>query len=186
MSPKYENTIVYKIKCVDPLVPEFYLGYSTFTLAHVSRMFEVRCKHDYNWPVCEFVRQHGGFQNWCFERLEIKTCSSSLEARTELRKHFNADPPTLNKHLPTRTNKEYARGEKNKQAQKTYRELHIEKNHQDQKTHYQRNREALLKNRREYLEANRDMINKRARDNRAKKREARQAEAEAAAATIIS
>ena len=40
MSPKYENTIVYKLKCLDPLVPDFYLGYSTFSLVHVSKMFE--------------------------------------------------------------------------------------------------------------------------------------------------
>ena len=112
MAPNYSNTIVYKIKCKDPEVPDFHLGYSTFKLTHVARMFEVRCKHDENWPVCEFVRQHGGFENWCFERLPIGPCSSSLQARTELRKHFNADPPTLNKQLPTRTNKEYASGEK--------------------------------------------------------------------------
>ena len=183
MSPKYENTIVYKIKCKDPLVPDFYLGYSTFTLVHVSKMFEVRCKHDNKWPVCEFVRQNGDFENWVFERLDIKSCSNSLEARTELRKHFNASPPSLNKHLPTRTNKEYARGEKNKEAQKAYRLTHLEKYTKTKKTHYQRNRDVLLKKRQEYLLVNRDIINKRARDNRAIKREARQAEAAAAAAT---
>ena len=183
MSPNYSNTIVYKIKCKDPEVPDFYLGYSTFTLEHVARMFEVRCKHDENWPVCEFVRQNGGFHNWCFERLPIGPCSSALEARTELRKHFNADPPTLNKQLPTRTNKEYASGEKNKEAQKNYRLTHLDKIHEDQRNHYQKNRETLLKNRRAYLEANREKINKRARDGRAIKKEAREAEAAAAAAT---
>ena len=182
MSPKYENTIVYKIKCKDPLVPDFYLGYSTFTLVHVAKMFEVRCKHDNKWPVCEFVRQHGGFQNWVFERLDSKPCTTSLEARTELRRHFNASPPSLNKQLPTRTNKEYAQGEKNKKAQKTYRITHLDKIHQDQAAHYQRNKDVLLKKRRDYLLVNREMVNARARDNRAKKREARQAEQAAAAA----
>ena len=186
MSPKYENTIVYKLKCKDPLVPDFYLGYSTIALVRVSKMFEVRCKHDKTWPVCEFVRQNGGFENWVFERLDIKPCSSSLEARTELRKHFNANPPSLNKHLPTRTNKEYARGDKNKEAQKAYRITHLEKIHQDQAAHYQRNRDVLLKKRQEYLLVNRDIINKRARDNRAIKRAARQAEQAAAAAASTS
>ena len=172
MSPKYENTIVYKIKCKDPLVPDFYLGYSTFALVHVAKMFHVRCKHDKTWPVCEFVRQNGGFENWVFERLESKSCSSSLEARIELRKHFNANPPSLNKQLPTRTNKEYAQGPKNRDAQKAYRNLHIDKIHEDQRNHYQRNRDILLKKRRDYLEVNRELVNKRARDNRAKKKAA--------------
>ena len=90
-------------------------------------MFKVRCKNDNKWPVCEFVRQNGGFENWCFERLDSKPCTTSLEARTELRRHFDASPPTLNKQLPTRTTKEYAKGEKNKEAQKAYRVAHLEK-----------------------------------------------------------
>ena len=182
MSPKYENTIVYKIKCKDPLVPDFYLGYATCQLVYVSKMFGTRCKHDMKWPVCEFVREHGGFENWFFERLPIKSCTTALEARTELRKHFNANPPSLNKHLPTRTNKEYARGAKNKEAQKTYRITHLDKIHQDQAAHYQKNKDILLKKRREYFVLNKDMINARARDNRARQREARQAEQAAAAA----
>ena len=180
MSPRYENTIVYKIKCKDARVPDFYLGYSTFPLVHVAKMFEVRCKHDNKWPVCVFVRAHAGFDNWCFERLESKSCSSSLEARVELRKHFNASPPSLNKQLPTRTNKEYAQGQGNRNAQKAYRGLHLEKIHADQRKHYLRNRDILLQKRRDYLAANRELVNKRARDNRAKKKAARLA-AEAAA-----
>ena len=181
MSPTYENIIVYKIKCKDPLVPDFYLGYATCPLVQVAKMFSTRCKHDMTWPVCEFVRQNGGFENWVFERLPIKSCSTALEARTELRNHFNANPPSLNKQLPTRTNKEYASGEKNKEAQKNYRLTHLDKIHEDQRNHYQRNRTTLLKNRRAYLEANTEKINKRARDGRAIKREAREAEAAAAA-----
>ena len=187
MSPNYANTLIYKIKCKDPLVPDFYLGYSTFTLIHVAKMFQVRCKNDHKWPVCEFVRNNGGFENWVFERLDSKPCTTSLEARTELRRHFNANPPSLNKHLPTRTNKEYARGEKNKASQKTYRIAHLEKIHMDQAAHYHKNKDLLLKKRREYFVVNKDMINARARDNRARRREARQAEqAAAAAAAIIS
>ena len=106
MSPNYANTLIYKIKCKDQSVPDFYLGYSTFPLIHVAKMFQVRCKNDNKWPVCEFVRKNGGFENWVFERLDSKPCTTSLEAHTELRKHFDASPPSLNKHLPTRTNKE--------------------------------------------------------------------------------
>ena len=182
MSPNYSNTLIYKIACKDHSVPDFYLGYSTFSLAHVSKMFQVRCKHDNNWPVCEFVRQNGGFENWFFERLDSKPCTTSLEARTELRRHFDASPPSLNKQLPTRTTKEYAQEDKNKAAQKTYRKTHLEQIHKDQAAHYQKNREILLIKRREYFLANRELVNARVRDNRARQRVARLAEKAAAAA----
>ena len=87
-----------------------------------------------------------------------------------MRKHFNASPPSLNKQLPTRTNKEYARGPKNKEAQRVYREEHADKIHKDQAAHYQRNRDKLLMKRREYLALNRDKINTNARNLRARKK----------------
>ena len=164
------------------MVPDFYLGYTTFSLVHLSEMFRVRCKNDNKWPVCEIIRKHGGLENWYFERLDSKPCTTSLEARTELRRHFDATPPTLNKHLPTRTNKEYAKGENNRAAQKAYREAHLEKIHMDQAAHYQKNKKALIIKRRAYFLANRELANARVRDCRAKKRAVRQAEQAAAAA----
>ena len=184
MSPNYANTLIYKIKCKDPLVPDFYLGYSTFTLIHVAKMFQVRCKHDNNWPVCEFVRQHGRFENWFFERLDSKPCTTSLEARTELRKHFDATPPSLNIHLPTRTRKEYAKGDKNRDRQKDYRDENKEKISRDQAAQYQKNKERLIIKRREYFLANREKVNERIRAYRARLKAARMAEK--AAAVLIS
>ena len=182
MSPNYANTIVYKIKCRDTSVPDFYLGYATNSLVTVSRLFQTRCKHDMKWRVCEFVRTHGGFENWVFEQLPSKPCSSALEARIELRKHFNADPPTLNVQLPTRTNKEYAQGDKNRANHKLYREGHLDKIHRDQAIHYQKNKERLLTKRREYQSLNKDKINENAKVLRVRKKEMLEA-AQAAAAT---
>ena len=184
MNCDYSKTLIYKIAWKDPLVPDFYLGYSTFSLMYLSKMFKVRCKND-KWPVCEFIRQHGGVENWYFERLDCKPCLTSLDARAELRRHFDASPPSLNKQLPTRTTKEYAKGEKNKTAQKTYRKTHMEKIHMDQAAHYQKNREILLIKRREYFLANRELVNARVRDNRARRRVARLAEKAAAAAAAV-
>ena len=115
-----------------------------------------------------------------FERLDSKPCTTSLEARTELRRHFDASPPTLNKQLPTRTPKEYSKGEKNRAVQKEYREEHREQIRMDQAAQYQQNRERLLIKRREYFLANREKCNARVRDYRARLKAARLA-AEAAA-----
>ena len=169
------------------MVPDFYLGYSTFSLHHVSEMFKARCKSDNTWP----VRTHGDFENWFFERLDCKPCLTSLDARTELRRHFNATPPTLNLHLPTRTPKEYGQGEKNRAAQKKYRETHLDKIHKDQQANYQKNKEYIIMKRRAYYIQNREVLNARVGAYRAQCKAARleakaAAVAAAAAAPIMS
>ena len=183
MSPNYANTIMYKVCCKDQSVPDFYLGYSTFSLLHVSEMFKARCKNDNRWRVCEFVRKHGGFENWVFERLDSKSCTNALEARIELRKHFNANPPSLNKQLPTRTVKEYARGENPREAQRQYRLKHADKIHKDQAEHYQTNKERLVQKRRDYYAANSEEMNGRVKAYRARVRAAKLAAKAAPAAT---
>ena len=134
-------------------------------------MFQTRCKQ-YTWHVCDFIRKHGGFNNWYILRLASKPCTTSLEARIELRKHFDATPPTLNKHLPTRTRKEYSKGEKTKARQKEYRGENREKIIQDQAAIYQRNKEKIAIKRRAYFLANRDKCNALARAYRARLKEA--------------
>ena len=167
--------MVYKLKCLDPSVLDFYLGYTTKSLAHVARMFQTRCKHDKIWKVCGFVRAHGGPENWCFERLPIESCSCALDARIELRKHFNATPPTLNVQLPTRTNKEYAQTERQTERQRLYREENADHIHRLQAAHYQKNKAMLLIRRKAYIELNRDRVNEYARMNRARKKAALEA-----------
>ena len=109
-----------------------------------------------------------------------------MEARIELRKHFDATPPTINKHLPTRTRKEYAKGQKTKTRQKEYRGENEEKIIQDQAAIYQRNKEKIAIKRRAYFLANRDKVNERVRAYRARLKESGLVEAatkEAAAPT---
>ena len=161
------------------MVPDFYLGYTTFSLVHLCDMFSFRCEND-KWKVCEFIRKNGGFENWNIERLDSKPCTTSLEARTELRKHFDATPPTLNIHLPTRTRQEYAKGDKNRDRQKDYRDENKEKISRDQAAQYQKNKERLLIKRREYFLASREKANERVRAYRARLKEARLAEKAAA------
>ena len=172
MNCDYSKTLIYRVACKDPEVPDSYLGYTTFSLVYVSNMFKVRCKND-TWHVCEFIRQNGGLDNWYFERLDCKPCLTSLDARTELRKHFDASPPTLNRQLPTQTPKEYARGDKNKAVQKEYRAEHREQIQLEQHAQYQKNRERLLIKRREYYLDNREICNARVRALRARRKAAR-------------
>ena len=58
MKCDYSKTLIYRIACTDPEVPDSYLGYTTFSLVYVSKVFKIRCKND-TWYVCEFIRQWG-------------------------------------------------------------------------------------------------------------------------------
>ena len=126
MNRDYSNTLIYKLACNDPAVTDFYLGYTTFSHSHLCDMLQQRCKKD-TWHVCDFIRKYGGFTNWYVLRLFSMPCTSSLEARIELRKHFDATPPSLNRQLPTRAREQYSKGEKTKAQQKEYRALNIER-----------------------------------------------------------
>ena len=166
----YSNTLIYKLSCKDPLIEDFYLGYTTVGHATLCERFKNRCKND-TWFVCAFIRTHGGFENWRVQRLALVSCSSSLEARTELRKHFDASTPSLNRHLPTRTNKEYAQTEKSKAKQEIYRGENKEKIHNLQRAIYQRNKEMISIKRREYYIANREECIRKSRAYRDKARQ---------------
>jgi hypothetical protein len=109
MKIDYKNTWIFKLACRDPTIEYFYLGYSTRSHEHVYEMFVQRCKNDV-WHVCAFIREHRGIDNFYVQKITSIECTSSMEARTELRKHFDASPPSLNKRLPTRTHAQYAQG----------------------------------------------------------------------------
>ena len=160
----YSNTLIYKIACNDPLIPDFYLGYTTMGHATLCDKFQQRCKKD-TWFVCAFIRNHGGFQNWHIERLSILSCSCALQARIELRKHFDASipVPSLNKQVPTRTNSEYSKTEKSKATQEKYRGANREKIHELQSNIYQRNKEKIRIKRRAYYLVNREECIQRSR-----------------------
>jgi hypothetical protein len=91
-----------------------------------------------------------------------------MEARTELRKHFDASPPSLNKRLPTRTSKQYAETEPIVAQKKLYREVNRDKIRQDQKDIYIRNKERIAISRKAYYRENGERIRERTRAHRCK------------------
>lgn len=130
-------------------------------------MLRRRCKTD-TWHLCAFIREHGGFQNFHVQRLVSKECTSSLEARAELRKHFDASAPTLNKRLPTRTQQHYAKTEEPKARQKVYRDVNKDNIKQDQQNIYNRNKEKIAISRKVYYEVHGERMRERMQAHRRK------------------
>jgi hypothetical protein len=163
----YSNAWIYKLKSKDPEILDFYLGYSTFPASHLLDMLKRRCQKD-KWFVCAFIREHGGIQNFEIERLPSEPCLNVREIKTELRKHFDATPPSLNKRMPLRGKSEYSKIEIQRQNQQIYRDNNIERTRQNHRNSYQRHKEEISISRKIYYINNRERMVQSCRERRAR------------------
>ena len=62
----------------------------------------------YNYYVYQFIRQNGGWNNWNIIEIDRRNCIDLNDACKFEREHMEHLNATLNKYIPTRTNKEYA------------------------------------------------------------------------------
>ena len=126
---KYENGIIYKIVCNDTSITDCYVGSTTNIIKrrqyHKSDCNNEKSKH-YNRYVYQFIRNNGNWQNWSLVLIENYSCNNKLELERRERYYIEDLKPTLNKQIPTRTNKEYKQD--NKKQIKEQREEYIELN----------------------------------------------------------
>jgi hypothetical protein len=163
----YSKAWIYKLKSKDPEILDFYLGYSTFPASHLFDMLKRRCQKD-TWFVCSFIREHGGIQNFELERTPSEPCSNAREIKTELWKHFDATPPSLNKRMPLRCRIEYSQGEIPRQKQQVHREKNLERIRELHRTLYQKNKDDISISRKIYYTNNSERTMQSTRDRRAR------------------
>jgi hypothetical protein len=156
----YSHTFIYKICCKDPTIIDVYVG-------HTTNVVKRRHKHKYSCNtethktyslyVYQFIRDNGGWDNWDMIVLIELTCKDKNEALREERKYLEELKATLNKQIPTRTNKEW--NTDNKEIQRIKKKEYYETNKEirlDQMKEYrENNREKIL----EYRERNKDKLN---------------------------
>jgi len=115
MAPRpidYTRAVVYKIVCRDTLVTDKYVG-STTNLRGRRASHKHRCNNperkEYNYFVYQFIRDHGGFENWQVVSIEenIVGCLSSDMLHARERYWIETLQAELNKRVPTRTHKEW-------------------------------------------------------------------------------
>ena len=125
----FENGIIYKIVCNDTSITDCYVGSITNIIKrrqyHKSDCNNEKSKH-YNRYVYQFIRNNGNWQNWSLVLIENYSCNNKLELERRERYYIEDLKPTLNKQIPTRTNKEYKQD--NKKQIKEQREEYIELN----------------------------------------------------------
>ena len=158
IAKNYENCIIYKLVCLDTTYPEVYVGSTTCfkqrKYDHKSKCYNEKHR-EYNYKIYQYIREHGGFENFTMIEIEKFPCENSrqLEAREEYwRKELKA---TLNLRQAFTTTQERliqlidwrdANREKKKQYNKAYNDANKEKS----KAYYQANKDKLRVYQKEY------------------------------------
>jgi len=107
---KYENTCFYKLCCNDLDITDIYVGHTTDFKSrktkHKSRCNNTNDRH-YNLNVYQFIRAHGGFDNWSMILIDRLAVADGLEAKKRERIYLTTLGATLNMTIPSRNNSEY-------------------------------------------------------------------------------
>ena len=136
----YGNGLIYKLCCKDPTITDEYIG-STCNKNRRKQEHKSCCNcetnKNYNYPVNQFIRENGGFDNFDLIILEEYPCESKVQLEMKEREWIEERKPTLNRRIPTRTKQEY------------------------RKIHYEEYKEEMLEQNKLYREEHKEEIQKR-------------------------
>jgi hypothetical protein len=135
--PNYQNSMIYKLCCNDPTINDCYIG-STINFKVRKSQHKSYCNNEnrpsYNNYKYQFIREHGGFENWSMILIENFSCDTKLELHKRERYWLEKLGATLNKNIPSRTNKE---------SSKIYRENHKEELNEKSKIYRENRKEEI-------------------------------------------
>jgi hypothetical protein len=113
----YSQTVIYKICCKELTVKEVYVG-STTSIVKRRCGHKYNCNNEkdkkYNSYVYQFIREHGGFENWDVIVIEEYPCENNEQKRTrerywyeELKAELNSNRPLITIQEAKEEKKEY-------------------------------------------------------------------------------
>jgi hypothetical protein len=156
----YSKTYIYKLVCKDPTIPDSYVGHTTKPPTRKNK-HKSACNNPnattYNLYVYQFIRDHGGWDNWEMIIIECICCVDAHEARRNERIWFDRLGATLNGIRPCVTIDE--RIENNRELSKQYRETNRDAITEQKKQYYDTNKEVIKAKQKQYRETNRDELN---------------------------
>ena len=170
----YESGIIYKLCCKDPTITECYIG-STTNFTNRKRGHKCACNRGDNRYVYQFIRDKGGFENWDMIQIEEYKATSKKDLESRERYWIEHLKSELNKHIPTRTFKEWEKDnierlsiyrkdyhQANKEHKNTYNREYREANKETiavkEKQYYEINKEKVLARNKEYREENKEAV----------------------------
>jgi len=106
---KYDKSMIYKICCKDLSIQDIYIG-STLNFRNRKYYHKNCCVNENNrgylQPKYEFIRNHGGWENWEMILIKEVSCNNIKELQAEERKTIEEFGASLNSYLPNRNQKE--------------------------------------------------------------------------------
>ena len=149
--PIYQNSIIYKLcHCNDLNNENIYIG-STTNFRMRKNQHKTICNNEkskkYNYPVYNYIRDNGGWDEWQMIPIEVFPCNDKKELEVRERHHIELLKPTLNKIIPTRTHKQWYVDNKEVIIQKVkgWYETNKEKKAQYDKQYHNDNKEKKQK-----------------------------------------
>lgn len=157
----YQNTTIYKIVCKDISITDCYVGSTTnFTKRKYQHKTSCNNINDkaYKVNVYVFIRANYGWENWDMIEIEKYPCNDLNEALKRERYWIETLKATLNKVIPSRTQKEYREDNKNKilNLNKEYYQNNAEKIKADGKQYYKNNADKIKATVKQYALENAD------------------------------
>jgi hypothetical protein len=127
----YTNTVFYKIVCKDVRINECYVGHTTNFKGrknHHKHACNNMANSNYGFRLYEYIRKHGGWDNWDMIMIETCACANFLEASQQERGHLEHLGATLNTKVPSRSFTEYLADNKEQldKVRQEYRDTHKE------------------------------------------------------------
>ena len=123
---KYNNSLVYKIKCLNPEIKEFYVGSTTnFKSRFNAHKSSVTNSLSYKY---KFIADNGGWSNWDMTVIKRYSCENKQELFNHEKYWICALGAKLNRQMPNRTVKE------------------------SKMVHYIKNRECIIKKKKEHFQ----------------------------------
>jgi hypothetical protein len=177
----YSNTHFYRIVCKDTSIKEEYIGHTTnVRLRKASHKYCCNNQNDRrrNLRVYQFIREHGGWDNWDMVLIETKSFENILQVYTHERYLIESRKSSLNYNIPNHTDQEYY--EKNKDKILNKREKYRNNNKEQIKMYhseyYKHKREEIKIKSKTYYETNKEHIQKRRKLYSLKKKQEREQE----------
>jgi len=174
----YGKGIIYKLCCNDPNIKDIYVG-STTNFSRRKAQHKSACtsqlREKSNIYVYQFIREHGGFDNWSMVLVREYRTSDKLKLKRKERKYIDKLGATLNCTIPTRTQSEWYEDNKELSCERSRANYANNKGHykkmnkdryeankeevlQQQKIYYEKNQPKMIERVNKYREANKEAI----------------------------
>ena len=154
--PDYSKSVIYCISCKDESIKDSYVG-SSADFEKRKKDHKDRCNnpnhHGYNYKVYQFIREHGGFDNFEMKIIEYYPCENETELN--IRENYWMDI------LQTTLNSRKAPVFKNI---KEWREANIEHIREYDRIIYKKNKDANKEKRKEFYQKNKEKISEKLKE----------------------